>query len=170
MFSIIVAHDQDRGIAKQGQLPWGRNSEDMKHFVSMTTSRIPGRVNAVIMGRKTYRTLARPLRGRINIVLSRSGITGLGNDIIVSGNLDDALLRASRIENLDRVFVIGGAEVYACAITDLRCTHVHTTEFPSSYDSDQFFPVLPQRFTLSHTRVSDSGLTFNDYSSMLGTV
>jgi dihydrofolate reductase len=117
--SIIVAMADNRVIGQQGQLPW-HLSADLRRFRKLTTG------HSIIMGRKTYESIGRPLPQRRNIVISRDPqFAPEGVEVVDS--LDAALAEtASETE----VFVIGGASIYALALPlagRLYLTQVHTT-------------------------------------------
>lgn len=97
--SLIVATSKNNVIAKNGTIPW-HCSEDMKFFKRMTTD------NTIIMGRKTWDTLGRPLKNRENIVITRTP-DNIKNDVIVVSSLEEAFERAS-----NNIFIIGGGEIY----------------------------------------------------------
>jgi dihydrofolate reductase len=147
-FSIVVAFDSQYGIGKNGQLPWYLPL-DLKHFKETTTAVInPANKNAVIMGRKTWESLPqkfRPLPGRRNMVLSKKGELKLPSDVLCSQSLDDALsqLSSSDIEN---VFVIGGAQIYAHAIEHPLCQKLYVTHVQGEYACDAFFPPISKDF------------------------
>jgi|TARA_B110000967_G_scaffold210062_1_gene270122 dihydrofolate reductase/thymidylate synthase len=181
-FQVVVAATAgEMGIGLDGTLPW-RLPKDMAYFKALTSQvDEPGKKNAVVMGRKTWESIPpkfRPLPGRVNVVLSRSGslreASGDTNSI-PNGNGDTpcetlpegVLLRASLDEALEflgseemrkeveRVFVIGGAQVYAEALGSPKCTAVHLTEvtppvaFPDLFKCDAFLPKLdPNKFKL----------------------
>jgi len=100
--SLIVAMDAERVIGRGGGLPWDL-PEDRAYFRRTTMG------HPVIMGRKTYDSIGSPLKGRRNIVLSRSTERLVAGATVVASP-DEALAAAGRAEE---VFVIGGAEVYA---------------------------------------------------------
>lgn len=124
--SIIVATLlPDFGIGYKGQLPWSLKQE-MKYFRKLTTATIDqSKKNAVIMGRKTYYSIPpkfRPLKGRMNIVLSRN-IEKLKEEIEeeldankeilrVSNSLPQVLETLTEADQIEEIFIIGGAEVY----------------------------------------------------------
>ncbi len=156
-FSIIVAFDSQYGIAKKGQLPW-HLALDLKHFKEITTTVTnPAKQNAVIMGRKTWESLPekfRPLPGRVNLVLSKEGKFELdsrfrGNDkkggVLCSQSLDDALSRLSS-SDIENVFVIGGAQIYALAIAHPLCLKLYVTHIKGEYGCDAFFPPISRQF------------------------
>ena len=120
-FQIVVAATSKMGIGKQGQLPW-KLPTDMKFFKTVTaTTSSPAKKNAVIMGRLTWESIPekfRPLPGRLNVVLTRSGIKRTPEGVVVSGSLDAALaLLASPpySSEVETVFVIGGGQVFKYA-------------------------------------------------------
>ena len=125
---IIVAISDNNAIGKDNALLW-HISEDLKFF-KMTTMGCP-----VIMGRKTFESIGRPLPKRLNIVVSRGFQAPEG--VMVVSSLEDAYKAASS----DRCFVIGGGQVYAQAMADadkLIVTHVHTV----IEGADTFFPEI----------------------------
>ncbi len=135
---IIVAIADNNAIGKDNALLW-HISEDLKFF-KRTTTGCP-----VIMGRKTFESIGRPLPKRTNIVISR-GFTAPEGVIVVS-SLAEAYEAASPChselveESPSRLFIIGGGQIYSQAIADadrLIVTHVHTV----IEDADTFFPAI----------------------------
>jgi len=119
-----------------------------------TASPVPNVRNAVIMGRKTYESIPakfRPLKDRLNVVLSRNGNLAsdlcLPPDVLVAGSLGDALAMLStpeRLVEVERVYVIGGGGVYAEALKSPFCRTIHLTSVERSItDCDTFFPAVP---------------------------
>lgn len=134
---IIVAIADNNAIGKDNALLW-HISEDLKFF-KRTTSGSP-----VIMGRKTFESIGRPLPKRTNIVISRGFDAPEG--VIVTGSLAEAYAVAEssvipdQIGN-NRCFIMGGGQIYAQAMADadrLIVTHVHTV----IEDADTFFPEI----------------------------
>lgn len=123
-FQVVVAATRAMGIGKDGKLPW-RLPSDLKFFkeITMTTSD-PVKKNAIIMGRKTWESIPlehRPLTGRLNVVLTRSGsfdIATAENVLMCSSMISALELLASSpyCLSIERVFVIGGGEIlrYVC--------------------------------------------------------
>lgn len=129
---IIVAIADNNAIGKDNSLLW-HISEDLKFF-KKTTSGCP-----VIMGRKTFESIGRPLPKRTNIVVSRGSETHEGT--IGASSLEEAYKTAesSLQDGKERCFIIGGGQIYAQALPDadrLIITHVHT----AIEDADTFFP------------------------------
>lgn len=146
---IIVAMDENRGIGQRGHLPWNIPA-DRRHFREVTTAcDTQGGMNAVVMGRKTWDSLPtrfRPLPGRSNIVLSSQMLYCPGME--VCGSLEAALGSLVTYCGLSKVFIIGGASVYAEALEHPSCKVVHLTRVLDTFDCDVFFPELPPDFTL----------------------
>lgn len=124
--------DRNRVIGRANALPW-RLPEDLKFFKRSTMGK------PIIMGRNTYESIGRPLPGRTNIVLTRSGFTAAGVRSAI--DLDSALEIAAAQCEIDRVeecFVIGGAEAYAQSLG--RADRLYCTLVDADVDGDTFFP------------------------------
>jgi len=123
--------DERRGIGKDGKLPW-RLSSDLKRFRELTMG------HHLIVGRKTFESIGKPLPGRQMIVVTHNA--GFNPDgSLVSGSVQGAIgLAQERGET--EVFVIGGAELYAQTIE--VADRVYLTEVHAEVDADRFFPVL----------------------------
>ena len=147
-FSIIVAFDSQYGIGKNGQLAW-RLSLDLKHFKDITTGvSNPAKKNAVIMGRKTWESLPQkfcPLPGRVNMVLSKEGGLSLPSGVLGAQSLDDALKQLSA-PNIENIFVIGGAQIYALAIDHPTCQKLCVTHVQGEYGCDTYFQPISKKF------------------------
>ena len=121
ILSLIVAASENNVIGKDGGLPWKLPAE-MQHFKQTTMGK------PVIMGRKTYASIGRPLPKRRNIIVSRNkDLRIAGCDTVTS--IADAMALAL-IDRAQEAFVIGGAEIYALALPlakRLYLTVVHTT-------------------------------------------
>ena len=131
--SIIVAIADNNAIGRNNELLW-HISEDLKFF-KRTTLGCP-----VIMGRKTFESIGRPLPKRLNIVVSRSGYEA-PEGVAVVPSLEEAFAAASVEPSSDKIFVIGGGQIYAQAIPladSMVVTHVHTV----IEDADTFFPAI----------------------------
>lgn len=150
-FAVIVAADEAGGIGQGGGLPW-RLPGEMAYFKRITTSAPAGKRNAVIMGRRTYASIApkfRPLRDRLNVVLSRDpahrpeGATS-------AASLDEALALIAADETIHQAFVIGGGALYRDALADPRCMRVYLTRVHARFDCDTSLPALASRFRRVH--------------------
>lgn len=126
--TLIVATDRDRGIGINNTLPW-RLKEDLAFFKQTTSG------HAIIMGRKTFDSIGRPLPNRRNIVVTRN--PGWSHDgVATAGSLSEATALAGNGE----LFVIGGAQIYAEAIQ--VADKLIVTEIDAHYDCDAFFPPI----------------------------
>ena len=149
-FSIIAAADKNMGIGKNNDLPW-RLKGDLQYFSFVTTEAAEGKANAVIMGRNTWYSLpekVRPLKDRLNIVLSRE-YEEVPKGVMVSDSFEDSLITLWNDEAIDEIFIIGGASVYAQAIKHPDCSRIYLTEVDGAFDCDVFFPEIdPKVFKL----------------------
>ncbi len=151
-FSIVVAMDKERGIGLNGKLPW-KLSGDMRFFRELTTG---SGHNAVLMGRKTWDSLPaafKPLPKRLNGVLSRNRTDTDGTHKLWS-SLKEAVSELGRDENIQEIFVIGGAQIYSEALTLPECQRIYLTAIDAAYSCDTFFPEIPPGF--HESTVSDS--------------
>lgn len=127
LLTLIVARARNGTIGRDNTLPW-RLPEDLKHF-KQTTMGAP-----VVMGRKTWDSIGRPLPGRRNIVVSRNrDLTLEGAEVV--GSLEDAQRLCVGVE---QVFLIGGAQLYAEALPS--ADRLVVTEIDADIPGDAFFP------------------------------
>jgi dihydrofolate reductase len=131
--SIIVAVAENGVIGKDNQLLW-RLSEDLKLFKKRTSH------HAVIMGRKTYDSIGKPLPNRLNIVISR------GKDLeiegcLVANSLEKAIEKAKNESEKDEVFIIGGEKIYNLA--ENLATKLYLTKVYAILEGDAFFNLKP---------------------------
>ena len=125
---LVVAVAKNGIIGKAGKLPW-RIPEDLRHFRRTTEG------HAVIMGRKTWDEVGKPLPGRRNIVVSgQPGLVLEGAEIAAS--LDEAIALARQTD--DEPFVIGGSTIFAAAMA--VATKIYWTEVHREVEADTFFP------------------------------
>lgn len=126
----IAAVARNGAIGKRGKLPW-HYSADMKFFKNTTMG------HAVVMGRKTWLTLKKPLRGRLNIVLSRDGNLEPQESLLVLRDIDSVLSFNSSITT--DMFVIGGAQIYREFLAHIEKWII--TEVPLTVEgADAFMP------------------------------
>ena len=129
---IIVAIADNNAIGKDNALLW-HISEDLKFFRS-TTVGCP-----VIMGRKTYESIGRPLPKRLNIIVSRKGYDA-PEGVVVVDSIEKGY-EVAKEQGAEKCFVIGGGQIYAQAMQiadEMVITHVHTV----IEDADTYFPVI----------------------------
>ncbi|PHV04591.1 diacylglycerol kinase [Janthinobacterium sp. BJB412] len=126
--TIIVAMDTQRGIGIDNTLPW-KLPEDMAHFKRVTTG------HPIVMGRKTFDSIGRPLPGRRNIVITRN--PDWRHDGVETASSVEA---AVALVAGQQAFIIGGADIYrqAMAVAD----QLIVTEVKQSYACDAFFPPI----------------------------
>lgn len=128
VLTLIAAVAKNRVIGHENTLPW-QLPEDLRHFKTLTLG------HPIIMGRKTWASIGRPLPGRTNIVITRDpGFTA--NGVMVVHSLQDAIDRAT--VGTDEIFIIGGAEIYRQALPLAR--RLQLTEIDRDYTGDTFFP------------------------------
>lgn len=158
--NMIVAAADNLAIGRGNDMPW-HLSEDLKYFKKTTSG------HTVIMGRRTFESIGRPLPKRRNIVISRnpsaSGLTGV-DGIECLSSLEEALDRCSQDAEKE-VFIIGGGSIYAQAMKYadmIYLTHVHA----EINDADTYFPEFASeewKILSSSPEMKDeeSGLIFN---------
>ncbi len=130
--SLIAAMTTARLIGANGALPWHK-PEDLRHFRELTTG------HTVLMGRKTYESVGRPLPKRRNLVLTRKGWATPPAGIERVATLQEAIDLASRAGETE-LFVVGGAEIYGLALpvaVTMYLTFVHVSPEPAG---DTWFP------------------------------
>lgn len=139
---IVVAMAENRVIGREGGLPW-RLPSDLRHFRAVTMGK------PVLMGRRTYEGIGRPLDGRTNIVISRDPSFAPAGITVVS-SLDDAVeagLAAAKLSGAGEVAVIGGGTVYAALIP--RADRLYVTHVAASPEGDTHFPaIVPEEWEL----------------------
>lgn len=132
MKTIVVAYDKNRGIGAANDLLWKRDlPDDLKHFKEVTMG------GAIIMGRKTFESIGRPLPGRQNIVISRDGSL-LIDGAAVATSLESAY---QMVEPDREVYIIGGGQIYTLALD--TADRIFVTEVDATFDeADVFFPAI----------------------------
>ena len=151
MISLIVAASTNNVIGNDGELPW-RLSDDLKRFKAVTMGK------PIVMGRKTFESIGRPLPGRQNIVISRQGgFAADGCDVVQS--IEQAVEVAGAAEE---IMVIGGSEIYAAFLP--IADRVYLTRVHTEAEGDAFFPSLEEaKWRESASRNYDADES-NDYA------
>jgi len=132
---LVAAIGENNVIGRDGQLPW-RVKSDLKHFRELTIGK------PVVMGRKTFESIGKPLAGRTNIVLTRDLSVKVPGGALAT-SLDAALGYArddARKRGVDEIMVIGGSDVFADTLPlahRLEITHVHAAP-----EGDAYFPPI----------------------------
>ena len=127
--SLIVAMNAARVIGYENHLPW-RLPADLKHFRQVTMGK------AVIMGRKTYESIGKPLEGRVNIVLSRHVSKIAGCEVVP--DLAHALALCAGQEES---FIIGGSSIYSLSFSQVQ--RLYITWVDGEFQGDSYFPEFP---------------------------
>jgi dihydrofolate reductase len=129
--SAIVAYDEGGIIGRDGGLPWHLPS-DLKRFKALTMGK------PIIMGRRTWDSIGRPLPGRTSIVVTRERGRVIEGATVVHDL--DAALSAAKATGAEEAVIIGGAQIYAEALP--RCARIYATEVHARVDGDATFPPL----------------------------
>jgi len=131
--AIVVAQSKNRVIGVNNDLPW-RLPKDLAYFKSVTLGK------PIIMGRKTFESIGRPLPGRTNIVISRNAqFAPEGVEVVAS--LLQAVELAKEVcarDSVDEAMIIGGAQIYAQAIE--MADSLYITQVDAHIEGDAFFP------------------------------
>lgn len=177
-FNIIVAVDEKFGIGKDGKLPWHLPA-DLRHFKEITTkTTLPGKMNAVIMGRKTWDSLPqafKPFPDRINIVLSRDEDLSLPQGVWKEKSFRraiDLIIKEDLKDAVEEVFVIGGQEVFRTVVKAVPfyiMKKIYLTRIFKDFECDTSFP---REFLSNFEKISetppategDISFTFEEYS------
>ncbi|MBI5659042.1 MAG: dihydrofolate reductase [Nitrosomonadales bacterium] len=128
--SVIAAMAQNRTIGINNTLPW-RIPEDLRHFKTLTMG------HHIIMGRKTFDSIGKPLPGRTTVVVTRNRELELPPGCLVAHSLEEAIAACAGDEE---VFIAGGAELYAQAL--LFADTLYLTELQQQVEGDAHFPEL----------------------------
>jgi dihydrofolate reductase len=140
-FKAIAAMSLNRAIGRGNQIPW-HLPEDFKWFKRMTTG------NVVVMGRKTFESIGRPLPNRETIVVSRSGFSYPG--VRTAASLDEIDVANETRE----IFICGGAQIYAQTLS--KCSDLYLTIVQREVEGDAFFPLFENEFELRETVMDTS--------------
>ncbi len=135
--TIVVAMAKTRVIGVDGDLPW-RLSDDLKFFKQATSNK------PVIMGRKTYESIGRPLPNRDNIVITRNN-DFTANGVTVANSLEDAIAIAEAFafaKECPEICIIGGGTIYEQALPHIST--IFLTEVDADITGDTYFPVLDE--------------------------
>ncbi|WP_442484038.1 dihydrofolate reductase [Aeoliella sp. SH292] len=134
--SLVVAVADNGVIGNAGDLPW-RMSGDLQRFKQLTMGHV------LVMGRKTYESIGRPLPGRVTVVLTTNRDYAPGHtEVRVAHSLEDATAQALKSGmNNDELFVVGGAEIYRLALS--AASRIYRTRVHASPGGDAHFPELP---------------------------
>jgi dihydrofolate reductase len=163
---IIVARDIAGGIGYRNRLPWPRLVEDFKHFRTTTTqTKDKEKQNAIIMGRKTWESFEGrgPLPGRMNIVVSGTLDSAIEGITVCRSfaEVDEVLASAENVDRIEKVFVIGGIDVFVEAINRGAKT-IWLTFVQDVFPCDRYLPEnFLNNYFLQHFRqYEEKNITF----------
>lgn len=129
ILSLLVAADENNVIGKDNQLPW-HLPDDLKYFKNQTWG-MP-----ILMGRKTFESIGKPLQGRKSIVITRSN-NWRHNGVEVVHSIDEAIEKAKEF-GVKEIFVIGGAEIFKTAFGE--ADRIYLTRIHHQFEGDVYFP------------------------------
>lgn len=154
----VVAKDRQNCIGKNNTLAW-HIPEDLQHFKRLTTGGV------IIMGRKTFESLGRPLPNRTNIVITQNTTYQVPNDVLIFDDLNMAIAHAKILASSadqERIFIIGGGEIYRQSLGMADVLEI--TEVDLDVQGDTFYPNISSEFIevwRSDKQIDEkSGVTF----------
>lgn len=156
--TLVVAMDAERGIGIDNRLPW-HLPEDLAHFKRVTLG------HPIVMGRKTFESIGRPLPGRRNIVVTRNR-DWRHDGVEVAGSLEDAVALLGE----ERASIIGGAQIFAQSLA--LADRMIVTHIERAYHCDAFFPEIdPARWAATarapqHSSEQDLDFSFVTYEKI----
>ncbi len=127
-----MAFDENRVIGKNNTLIWHLPA-DLKRFKSLTTGHV------IIMGRKTFESIGKPLPNRTTIVISRQADLQI-EGVIIAHSVEEAILKAKSITRED-IFIVGGAEIYTLSLA--LADQILVTQLHDIFEGDAYFPEIP---------------------------
>ena len=138
MISIIAAMDEKRGLGRNNQMAWNIPGE-LKIFKEITTP------HPIIMGRKTFESIGRPLPNRTNIIISRdpslyNRLVHYTQELIVCNSLELAIEKAKNSIGSDEIFIIGGGQIFKEALEKNLVDKLYLTLVKGDFNADIFFP------------------------------
>lgn len=153
--NIIVCVDIDYGISKDDKIPW-HYPEDLKYFKKITTDAVDGKVNAVVMGKKTRDEIGKDLPKRLNVVLRSSD------------DLNQKLIDLSSRDDIDKIFIIGGEIIYNIILYTYRyfVDKIYITKLKDAYNCDKFFPIINSRYFKIIDNVPSTNMYFLTYQKI----
>lgn len=134
MIALIAAYSKNRVIGKNGKIPWKIKGEQLR-FQKLTMG------NAVILGRRSYEEIGKPLSGRYTIVVSNTKIFETKNCCTAHSLLE--AIKIAEDKGMDDIFISGGAALYQEAIG--LVDKMYLTEIDAVIDGDTYFPIFPEK-------------------------
>lgn len=134
MMKLIVAKASNNVIGDNNKLIW-HLPNDLKNFKALTTD------HPIIMGRKTYESLGRPLPNRTNIIITRDA-NFIDEKVVITYSLEEAIEKAKTIK--EDYFIIGGGEIYKQSL--LQADELYITEVHHEFEGDTYFPEIDEEY------------------------
>ena len=156
-YNIIVATCKNNGIGYNNNMPWGYIKEDLQYFYSKTVG--IGN-NAVIMGRKTFESIGRPLKNRKNIILSKKYKYEYDNTITFNDPLK--IITYCNIMGFDEIWIIGGEKIYNIFLDMNIIDFIYQTRIYKEFTCDTYFQDIDYRYNIKEFKKLS-----NNPSSML---
>jgi|SRR5690625_1204377 len=132
MISLIAAMGNNRVIGLNNDMPW-HLPKDLAHFKKITTG------HTIVMGRKTYESIGRPLPNRKNIILTRQASLRFPEEVMTVSSLE-TVLKWNEENPEKEIFIIGGGNLYKQALP--YADRLYLTEINEDFDGDTFFPAF----------------------------
>ena len=152
---IVVAMTSNHVIGQNGDMPWHLPA-DLVHFKKLTSG------HAIIMGRRTWESIGKPLSNRLNIVVTRQE-DYVAEDVTVVHSLEDGIVAAGT----QRIFLVGGGEMYKEALP--IASKMHITRIDALIDGDTKFPEIDESIWQCKSRVNRSADEKNPYDLVFET-
>ncbi|HLB41950.1 MAG TPA: dihydrofolate reductase [Gammaproteobacteria bacterium] len=156
IISAIVAMTESRVIGKNNQLPWHLPA-DLKHFKAITTG------HAILMGRKTFASIGKPLPHRTNLIMTRDPLFQATGGLVMY-NIQAAIHWATN-NNIEKIFIIGGAEMYQQWLPYIQ--RIYMTIVHAQFEGDTYFPELQDNEWKEIKRETHPADTANPYAYSL---
>lgn len=134
MIAIVVAAAENSVIGKNNEIPWHLPA-DLRYFKQVTMG------HPIIMGRKTFESIGKPLPGRTSIIITTQQ-DYKAEGCIVTHSLEEAIKRAKELD--EQISIIGGAKVYEQALSLALVDVIHLTKVHATLEGDTFFPELEE--------------------------
>lgn len=151
MISLVVAHDMHRLIGRDNELPW-HIPEDLAYFKRVTMGK------PIIMGRKTFESIGRPLPGRTNYIVTRN--TSYSAPGVLVFHSVEAAVEAAKQE-ADEVMIIGGADIFSMSLA--FADRLYITRIEHAFKGDTYFPAYEEQWRLmseSAKQETTDGITY----------
>lgn len=155
MIALIAAVARNGVIGAGGRIPWDI-PEDRKHFKELTMGHV------LVMGRRTFEEIGRPLPGRLNIVVSKT-LAAECDGLLYAASLDDAIRLAGEVAPGKTVFISGGGQLYEAALQ--LADVLYLTEIDAEISGDTYFPDIKKAAVLGQPLFVESEVTGSGVSA-----